>query len=261
MKKLMWTVLCLFAVTPIILYGAASDKKDILFQQATIVSLMEGVYDGPLTLEELAKHGDFGIGTFNALDGEMVLLDGVFYQIKDDGVAYPARPELKTPFAAVTFFETDLTFSVDRAIGYLELTNLINSRLPTLNVPVAVRITGEFEYVKVRSVPRQLPPYMPLTKVVETQPVFEFSRVSGTLAGFRLPEYMKGLNVPGFHLHFLDKGSSRGGHLLDCVVKKAVVRLDITPELLVSLPSDTSFYSAELKDDDKGMNAVETSGR
>ena len=57
---------------------------------------------------ELKKHGDFGIGTFDALDGEMIVLDGVVYQAKADGHIYQAADNLTTPFATVTYFDSDL---------------------------------------------------------------------------------------------------------------------------------------------------------
>lgn len=34
-------------------------------------ALLQGDYDGEITYGELKKYGDFGLGTFNSLDGEM----------------------------------------------------------------------------------------------------------------------------------------------------------------------------------------------
>jgi acetolactate decarboxylase len=33
-------------------------------------------------VRELLRHGDFGLGTFNRLDGEMLVNDGVCYQLR-----------------------------------------------------------------------------------------------------------------------------------------------------------------------------------
>lgn len=70
--------------------------KGSLFQASTINALVEGINEGDTTVKELKKHGDFGIGTFDDLDGEMIELDGKFYQIKSDGHAYPVKDSMKT---------------------------------------------------------------------------------------------------------------------------------------------------------------------
>jgi len=92
-------------------------NKDLLFQTSTIDALLEGVYDGDITFGELKKYGDFGLGTFNGLDGEMLELDGRAYQIKTDGVAYAVNDSMKTPFAVVTFFEPDETIFLNRTMN------------------------------------------------------------------------------------------------------------------------------------------------
>ncbi|MCP8318695.1 MAG: acetolactate decarboxylase, partial [Candidatus Methylarchaceae archaeon HK01B] len=97
------------------------ENDDILFQTSTISALLEGAYDGNMTYGELKKHGDFGLGTFNGLDGEMAGLDGTFYQVKDDGIAYPVDDSIKTPFALVTFFEADKLNFLDDSLNYTQL--------------------------------------------------------------------------------------------------------------------------------------------
>src|SRR4028118_424870 len=80
-----------------------------LFQTSTIDALLHGEYDGDVDFEELGGRGDFGLGTLEALDGEMVALDGGFYQVKADGRAYEIEPRARTPFAVVTFFEPSIS--------------------------------------------------------------------------------------------------------------------------------------------------------
>lgn len=107
-------IICGFAF----LYENALQEKDVLFQTSTINALSEGVYDGEITYGELKKHGDVGIGTFNDLDGEMIELDGNFYQIKADGIVYLVDDSMRTPFAVVTFFEPDKTLLLDKSMDY-----------------------------------------------------------------------------------------------------------------------------------------------
>ena len=234
------------------------NKQDILFQRATIHSLLEGVYDGDLTLKELRSHGNFGIGTYNALDGEMIFLNNVFYRIKSNGKAYQPSLEEQTPFASVTFFSPNSSFVLALPLKYAELKTHIDSMLPSTNLPYAIKITGSFDYVKTRSVPAQVKPYQPLLEIVKTQPVFEHKNIKGTLVGFRLPEDFKGLNVTGFHLHFIDNKYSYGGHLLECSIKKVKIEIDETPDVFLSLPTDTAFLSSNLDNFSSGaINKVE----
>jgi acetolactate decarboxylase len=99
-----------------------------------------------------------------------------------------------------------------------------------------VRIDGRFEVVRARSVPRQEPPYRPLTEVVAHQRVFQFAAVDGTMLGFRFPEYAEGIEVSGWHLHFINEDRSRGGHVLDSRSSTLHVQLDPSGELHVELP-------------------------
>ncbi|MCL5022438.1 MAG: acetolactate decarboxylase [Nitrospirae bacterium] len=228
------------------------ETKDTLFQTSTINALLEGVYDGTLTYGELKKHGDTGIGTFDALDGEMIGFNGMFYEIKADGVAYAVDDSMKTPFAAVTFFEPDKSTAIGSLPDYKALEEYLDRQLPTKNIPYAIRIEGTFSYVKTRSVPAQKKPYPPLVEVVKNQPVFEFHTVRGTIVGFRLPEYMKGLNVPGYHLHFLTEDKKAGGHLLECSIRKARVEIDFLTKISLALPEQAEFYKIDLSKEKQG---------
>jgi len=218
----------------------------VLFQYSTIGALMDGVYDGDLTYGELARHGDFGLGTFNALDGEMVALDGKFYQIKSDGVAYPVAASLKTPFADVTFFKADQTVTVDQPLDLRQLEAYLEKLLPSPNLAYAIRIEGTFPYIKARSVPRQPRPYPPLTEAARNQAVFEFHRVRGTVVGFWAPRYLAGVDVAGFHLHFITADRKAGGHLLDCRIESARVAIGQMGDFYLKLPKTAEFYRRDL---------------
>lgn len=224
-------------------------KREVLFQVSTINALLEGVYDGDITFRELAQQGDLGIGTFNALDGEMVGVNGEFYQVKADGKVYRVTVDTKTPFAAVTFFDPDLTWQVDNISSFAELQEHLDKLIPTENIFYAIKIEAVFDYVKTRSVPAQSKPYPALSEVVKTQPVFEFTDMAGTLVGFRCPDYVKGVNVPGYHLHFISQDKAGGGHLLDCRFSRARVQLDETGSFFMVLPAVREFQELDLSQD------------
>lgn len=240
--------LLLLAILFVSLFGCSHlrENRDVLFQTSTINALLEGVYDGDTTFNELKKHGDFGIGTFNELDGEMIGLENKFFQIKADGKVYPVDAGMKTPFAMVTFFEPDKTVLLDKSMDCKQMEQYVDNLLPTQNIFYAVRIEGDFTYIKTRSVPRQNKPYPRLVEVVKNQPTFEFHNVKGTIAGFWLPDYMKGINVPGYHFHFITDDRKTGGHLLECKVQDVRIEIDYTPELYMVLPERDEFYRSDL---------------
>ncbi|MPR35240.1 acetolactate decarboxylase [Salmonirosea aquatica] len=223
--------------------------REVVYQVSTIDALLAGEYDGEVTYGQVRQHGDFGIGTFNALDGEMLELDGDVFQIKSDGKAYPVADSTKTPFAAVTYFEADTVVPLTGPVSFEQLCALIDSLIPSENNFYAIRIEGEFESINARSVPRQVRPYIPMVEIVKTQPTFAYERVQGTLMGFRTPPFMKGLNVPGYHLHFITHDRTRGGHVLACSVAKGTLSIDFTSGFHMTLPNSGSFHRIDLTQD------------
>jgi len=217
-----------------------------VYQSSTINALLEGVYDGDMTYGQLRQHGDFGIGTFNALDGEMIGFDGCFWQITGDGHAHPVPDEFQTPFATVLFFNPRIQQTLDYPLDYTGLCTLLDNELASANLFYAIRVDGRFGHVRTRSVPRQTKPYPPLTAVTEDQPCFDLREVSGTLAGFRFPEFAEGMNVPGYHLHFLSEDRRVGGHVLALELECGQLAIDDTSNFHIELPTDEDFLAAEL---------------
>jgi len=212
-----------------------------LFQTSTIEALLEGNYDGDVTFNELSERGDFGLGTLDALDGEMVALDGAFYQVKADGRAYPVDGEARTPFAVVTFFEPTLAEKLEAPLDLAGLLSRVEGLVGATDTCCAVRVDGRFERVRTRSVPRQRKPYPPLVEVVEGQPTFELRDVRGSLVGFRFPDYAGGLNVPGYHFHFITEDRSAGGHVLALRLVGGELRVDREADLRLELPPEISL--------------------
>jgi acetolactate decarboxylase len=230
--------------------SAPENSNDILFQSSVITALSQGVFDGSMTYEELSLHGDFGLGTFNGLDGEMVEMDGQFYQVKADGKVYPVNSSMKTPFAIVAFFKSDekMNFHASGTIpaNLTVLQSYLQDRMPSENIFYAIRIDGVFDYVKARSVPAQVKPYPTLNEAIENQSIFEMYNQSGTLVGFWSPGYASGMDMAGYHFHFLNEEKNAGGHVLDLRLKNATVALDNIPEFFLNLPDDTEFLQADL---------------
>jgi len=224
--------------------GAQQPEDDTLFQAATLGGLLAGIYDGDVTFAQLRDVGDFGLGTFDALDGEMIAVDGEFFRVDTEGVASIVPDESETPFAVVTIFDADIELSVESDMSCADLQSLISAELPSPNLMYAIRVEATFHNLTTRSVPKQEPPYVGLAKALEGQVTFDFDDISGTMVGYWLPDYLAGVNVAGYHFHFVDADRVTGGHVLDCAIASAVVEIDTSDELRLVLPE--SFIDGDL---------------
>jgi acetolactate decarboxylase len=229
--------------------AVTSDDHEVLYQYSTLNALMAGVYDGGLTIGELAEHGDQGLGTTDKLDGEMVMLDGKAYRIGYDGSVLVLSTTTLTPFAEVTDFDADITLQEDGPLTFDQLKAAIDQARPSANLPYAIRIEGTFASMMTRSVPAQTKPYRPLAEVLKGQAEFQFTNVKGDVVGFWLPAYMDGPNAGGYHLHFITADRTGGGHVLDCRPANVTVGLDETAEWTAQLPTEGAFLSTELSQD------------
>lgn len=238
--------------------GCSAQAEHSLYQVSTLRSLQEGAFDGQATCGELRRHGDLGIGTFEALDGEMVVLDGCVYQVPAQGPVRPAADSLRTPFACVTFFEPQQSLQHQIAANLVGLQNLLDLHTPSKNLFYAVRIDGTFSYVKTRSVPRQKEPYPRLIDATKQQSVFEFRDVPGTVVGFYCPPYVGGVNLPGWHLHFITADRTGGGHVLELAGRNIRAQIQTLRQVQMILPTGGRFYQANMAGDaSKELNKAE----
>lgn len=213
---------------------------------APVNALVEGIYEEKIPFTEIKKHGDFGLGTFDNLDGEMIMLDGNIYQMTADGRVHQVDENALTPFACVTFYQPLTHDELEEDMDYPAFLQWLQNLLPSPNIFYAIRIEGLFNYVKVRSVPKQ-ENYRPLVDVAEEQPLFEFSHIEGTLAGFFTPSYMSSLSVPGLHLHFLSADLQHGGHLMDCRPGKIRAGIQCVSALEMALPMSLDYLTWDFR--------------
>jgi len=226
-------------------------QKDVVFQYAPSNALLAGCYSGTMSIQDLKKHGDFGLGTLDALDGEMIALAHSFYQIKSDGKAYLLKNKDTSPFATLMFFKADQELSPEGTLGYKELTRFLDSKLPSENLIYAIKVEGKFPSLKVRSAARQKRPFPVLTEAIKEQKVFELKDQEGTLVGFRFPSYAEGINVPGYHFHFLNKNKTLGGHVLDLQGEDIRIQIDKSHEFSMELPKNEEFLKFRFDADAK----------
>jgi len=223
-------------------------KENAVYLSAPINALVEGLYVENSTMAKIKQHGDFGLGTFNLLDGEMVLLDGQVYQIRSDGNVYHVKDDEMSPFACVTFFNPDTFDDLENISNSKGFYDLLNTLIPSENMLYAIRIDGTFSHVKTRVVPRS-ENYRPLVEATKNQPVFDFHNVRGCLAGFYTPRFMESLNAPGYHMHFLSEDRQHGGHLIQCVLERVRIGIQHVPKLDVGLPITLDYLTADLTRD------------
>jgi acetolactate decarboxylase len=222
-------------------------EPHVLFQASTIGALLDGAFEGDLSFRELAEHGDLGLGTLNHLDGEMIAIEGEFFRADVDGNATRIPADERTPFAVVTAFQPAFDEQLPgEELSHEELLSRLDELVPQGASSCAIRLDGRFDLVRARSVPRQEPPYRPLTEVVADQHVFELRDVEGTMLGFRFPTYAEGIEVAGYHLHFISADRSRGGHVLDSRSRGIRARLDPSNDLHVELPPQVDLEDPTL---------------
>ncbi len=256
------TALCLLTA---LLLGPASPSgragepaADEITQVSVINALLLGQYQGTFPVQELSKLGNLGLGTFDHLDGELILLDGVVYQAKSDGTVHRCDKTMTTPFAVATPFEGEVKFTCP-AVGSLEqLEAVLKSHVPPADAFVAIRIDATFESVSLRAVPRQEPPFLPLAEVVKTQSQWKREHIQGTLIGIRCPAWVTGIGIPGYHWHFLSKDLKSGGHVFDCSFTSAEVAFDRCRTWVIKLDESLEQSGRNLNQDlSKELDQVE----
>jgi acetolactate decarboxylase len=211
--------------------------EHVAFQAGTLAALMDGHFDGDATVGSILEKGDHGIGTIAHLDGEMIIVDGRAYVASADGVVRAVPDDTTTPFAVVCRFSVLVHSPLDRELPLRALREVLDSMLSAPTSVLAVRLDGEFRDIRLRSVHAQSRPYPPLTEVTKHQTEWSLPAASGSVIGFRFPDLLAGVEVPGYHLHFLSDDREHGGHVLDLTMLRGSMQVDGGNELHVELPA------------------------
>ena len=219
-----------------------------LFQVSTSAALVEGLYQGAVRVSRLLQHGDFGLGTFVDLEGEMVVLDGVCYQVSSDGGVRKADSDTLIPYAVVTRFARENSLECQELASLQQVITGCDDLRKSQNLFYAFRIDGTFAYVKTR-VMKPVQSGVGLKAAANAQEEFVFEETEGTLVGLWSPGYAKSFSVPGYHFHFLSKDRHHGGHVLACGTRAARIDCCEISDLHVSLPETEEFLRADLTHD------------
>lgn len=228
-----------------------------IYQMSTINALVSGLYDGCISLNKLLQKGNFGIGTFKGLDGELTLLNGSFYRTRPDGSVYKCTKNEFVPFAVVTEFEEYHTYSIRDCNCYANIKKYLDNLIESKNVFYAFYFNGVFSHMKTKTVVKQNLPYRPMLNAIRDQHVFEYDEVEGHLMGFRCPSFVEGLNVPGYHFHFISKDKKLGGHVSEFSIKNADVRIQKCSCFRMELPDNENFYNMKVTNRNNEIKQVE----
>jgi acetolactate decarboxylase len=203
--------------------------KDFLYQYAAVSTFKAGRYDGNLTLGELKKRGDFGLGTFNGVDGELVANQGKFYRVHSSGTVSEVSDCDHTSLAFVKFFKVDLSFTIQTAEITLEQLQKKIESLLAVDKLYAIRIKGTFSKLTARASALAQKPYQPLEEhFAQNQVIFNLSNTTGVAVGFLVPNSLEKVNIPGFHFHYIADDLKAGGHVFDFTVNQVTVEIDKT---------------------------------
>ena len=244
-----------FAISILLLAGCKTPEPqqsvvqpNVLVQVSVIDALLQGIYDGVYPVGRLLEHGDLGIGTFHGLDGEMVVLNDTVFQVLSSGKVNRPALDMTTPFASVVAFRPDTVFQL-KDVTFDSLKNGADSFFRSKNLFNAIHLKGVFRTIRTRSVPAQSKPYKSLVEVTAHQPEFEFETVRGDVVGFYCPDFVKGVNVPGLHLHFLTADRTGGGHILKFELLEGTLEVDELFDFRLILPHTGDFLGGEFKTD------------
>lgn len=215
-----------------------------LFQYNTLGALMAGLYGGSLTIKDLLKQGDLGIGTLDSIDGELIVLDGKAYQAKSSGdqpEVVEVSPDVKVPYAAVIFHQAEVIFKQRFEMTDKELQKRIESYYDGENLFRSIKIRGQFAKMHVRMIPKSTSDQK-FAEVATHQPEYTIENIAGTIVGFWTPEIFHGVSVAGYHLHFISDDHTFGGHVLDYVITEGVVEVGAVDQLDQRFPIQDRQY-------------------
>ncbi len=219
-----------------------------LFQVSTSTALVQGVYQKAVTVGDLKQHGDFGLGTFADLDGEMIALDGRVFRIPGNGHTSEAHDSDPVPFAVITNFRPDFETTLDDVSSVEELIGQLDALRNSDNLFYAVRIEGHFSALHTRAVCK-VQPGVQLLEASQAQGEFDFIDTEGTIVGFWTPTYARTLSIAGWHLHFLTADETGGGHLLQIQGRNLRINFEHIDDFRMAIPETAAFLRADLTAD------------
>lgn len=226
--------------------------EDQIYQVSTLQALALGYSRKVVEIGELLEHGDTGLGTFEDLHGEMIVVDGNCYRADHEGNVQEVMLNEATPFASVMFMKGKRKFTVENIESIDELKTQLDLKVEEdfgLNSMHVARVDGIFSQVQARSESPYRSHHVELKDILDmNQTAFTFENIKGYLVGLYYPDYMDGINAPGWHFHFLSEDRTKGGHVFDLTIDNGEVKLDKLSRIQLQLPKEAAFDTYALKE-------------
>ncbi|WP_281419052.1 acetolactate decarboxylase [Enterococcus alishanensis] len=217
-----------------------------LFQNGTMQMLSEGLLDGTITLQELLKYGDTGIGTGEGIDGELVILDNTGYKIDENGTAKELDKNFNVVFADIHQSNYEY-FDNFENIDLSHLMEQVKKNINGENYFFSIKLHGLFTKVKTRSTRKYSKPYPSLEEIAKNQIEFYAENIYGTLISYYTPIIYQGVAVAGFHSHFISDDKSMGGHVISANIGSVETCYQKFESFTQKFPLDSnSFTNADL---------------
>ena len=260
-KKLALAMMAGLMVGSVGYASPAVAERESLNQVALLQSLAQGYFGGTVKVRDMRSLGDIGIGTFEGLNGEMIMLDGTVYQALGDGRVVVADDQEAVPYATVTYFDNDVSVRLSDVKDKAAFEKILNEEVKKCgeNSFYMIKLHTEFSSVLFRSEYGSQKPYPTLVKALKgKQTEFTAKNIKGTLVGLYCPNYMSGLNSAGWHFHFISDDRKQGGHILELSLKQGIVEFDKTDKFTMILHDDKEFHEMNLaKDMSKDIRSAE----
>jgi acetolactate decarboxylase len=241
--------------------GFKTENTDRVYQYSLFTALANSIYDGTMTVAGVKAKGDIGLGTYNGLDGEMIVNNGKVYQFPANGKVIMPADKALVPFTVVKFFQPDFVVETGTVTDYPALKKLAEKQFSSPNYIYALKVAGTFSRIKCGSAEKQELPYeKTLSEAIANRPVFESENIEGTLVGFWFPEYVGGVNIPGFHLHFISADETTAGHVLEFEAANLKIEIDQSSGLEFDLP-ETEAFKTKVFDLSQGYNKPAAPGK
>jgi len=255
MKKIFLKLILLAALVPLISCSVKQIKTDNkktstdrIWHYSMIDAMRRGIYEGTHTVKELKDHGDFGLGTFNHLNGELIALDGTIYRILPSGNVEVASEDLKSPFTSLTFFKADLVKTINFTGAFEDLQEKILPMLSTQNLPYAIKIEARWSDITVAGAePISPSDTTELATLMKARPQYKRQNVKGTMIGYFTPSLLSNVDLSPFHFHFISDDKKFAGHLMSGQLKNAEIKIYM---------NEKSGYDIELLRDNKRFRQI-----
>ena len=226
--------------------------NNCMYQVSTLQALALGYTRSVVRTDELLSHGNTGLGTFEDVNGEMIVIDRHCYQAAEKGSVTEMPPDTGVPFASVANLQGDRVFTLSEIPDIEHLKMELNLKIEEdfgLNSMHIAKIEGDFERVDARSESAYRSHHVELKDILgKTQKSFCFKQIRGTMVCIYYPDYMDGINAPGWHLHFISEDRKWGGHVFNLQMKRGEVFLDKINRIEIQLPSEPAFDTYSLKE-------------